>query len=231
MQNRANKFNQQQIFIFIAASIVLILVIGYFGISFLFGLTTQISNFQRQNNGNTSQVDSGLAPNTPRLSQDFFATSSADIKVSGAADPKVNVELFQNDRSLGSNLSSEQGEFTFEVSLEKGANIFIAQSVSEKGAKSEKSESYTISFITGSPKLDLNTPTDGSTVKESPIVVSGKTDSGNSVSINDHIIVVSDDGSFSDYLNLNDGENKVKIVASDPAGNKTTTEMTIKLEK
>lgn len=231
LQKRQNRFTQRQIYILIGLSVVLIIIIVYFGIAFLFGLTTRISSLQRQNNQADSQNSPGLAPNTPRFSQKFFATSSANLKISGTADPKINVEIFHNDRSLGSNLSSDQGNFSFDVSLEKGANVFVAQAVSDKGKKSDESLPYNINFVIGSPTLDVSSPADGDSIKDSPIVVSGKTDSGNSLTVNDHIIIVQADGSFSYYLNVSDGDNKIKIVSTDPAGNQTVKEMTIKLQK
>ena len=68
-------------------------------------------------------------------------------------------------------------------------------------------------------------------MKSQNISVSGATDPGDSVSVNDRLAIVDKDGNFSYSLDLNSGDNKIKVVSSDPAGNQTTKELTVKYQQ
>ena len=140
----------------------------------------------------------------------------------------TSTELFQNGFSQGTTTSADDGKFVFDGDLSQGNNTFYAQATSSKGQKSEKSDTYVISYSNKSPKLDLNNVRDGDTVKESSFKITGATDMGNAVTINDRLAMTGLDGVFSLSLSLSNGENKLKIVAMDAAGNQTTKEITIK---
>lgn len=210
----------------IFASILLLLFLVFFGMPAILNMAGIISNLrprQRQ-----TETGSKITPTTPRLVQEFDATRSSQIKISGVADPKVTIELFQNDDSTGSTLTNESGQFNFEVSLKKGTNRFQAQAVNDSGAKSDKSIIYQVSLLAQPPKLEVNSPKDGDTVKDSPINLTGTTDPEVAITVNDRLAIVGGNGNFSYRLNLTNGDNKIKITATDPAGNQTTQEITIK---
>lgn len=226
LQRRQDRANKWQSVLFIVAAFGLVAIFLYFGINFLFNLTSKISGLTAKDGASqTEQI--GLAPNSPRLSQDLTATFSAQINVTGVADPHANVQLFQNGTPVGSNASDDQGKFNFLVTLDKGNNVFVAQATSTKGIKSGKSSEYNVMLVTTQPKLEITSPKDADKVSDTPINLSGKTDQGDSVSVNGHLIVVNSDGTFFYVLNLVDGDNKIHIVASDPAGNQTVKDMTV----
>lgn len=56
---------------------------------------------------------------------------------------------------------------------------------------------------------------------EKDLVIKGKTEPGATVTINDNAVKVDNDGSFTTKLTLKIGPNTIKVVAVDPAGNKT----------
>lgn len=188
------------------------------GIPAIFSLAQIISQVGRK--PNISQSNNSLIPSTPIFSQDLIATSSANIKITGTADPKITVEIIQNGRSLGTVITKDDGSFIQEVSLEKNDNSFIATAISETGQKSPPSSLYVIKYLSGQPKLELDTPKDG--------VITGKTDAGNTITVNDRFAIVSSDGSFSYTPTLSNGDNKFIIISTDQAGNKITKEVSIK---
>ena len=196
-------------------SLVLLVLLVVYGLPVLFNLTTLISNYKKPP---TKISEKTITPTIPRLSEDLTATSSAKIKISGVADPKVTVELFQNDNSLGTVVAKDDGIFSFDVTLTKNNNTVTAQAINDAGQKSGLSEPYQINFLNSPPKLEVSVFQDG--------VVSGSTDPGVTVSVNDRLIVVESNGKFSYILDLKNGENKIKVVATDQAGNQTTKELT-----
>ena len=213
-------------YLLLAGSIVLIVLIFMFGVPLLFGLASKINSFRHTTAATTSQSDN-LTPSVPQFSENFTATKSASITISGVADAGINIEIYQDDMLQSTVIASEDGTFKYDVDLNNGANNFTAIAVSGSGKKSDKSDVYTITYSNQPPKLELG-PKDGDSVGNSPYSFSGKTDQGNSVTVNDHMAIISSDGSFSYFLSLSNGDNKVKVVASDPAGNQTTKEITIK---
>src|SRR5262249_40352103 len=122
-------------------------------------------------------------------------------------------------------------QFAFQqVKLEKGSNQIKAKAVTTDDKESEYSSVTSISYSNEPPKLDINSPQDGQDVAkgDGPLRVSGKTDSGVKVTVNDFWAIVQDDGTFSYMLALHDGDNTIKIVATDDADNQTTKELKIK---
>jgi hypothetical protein len=216
LERRNNKRSQRQIVLYIIGSVVAAIILFVYGFPLLFGLTGAISNLGRKS---VDTANKTIVPNKPEFSQNYSATFSATIKLTGFSDPKITVELFQNSRSLGTVVAQDDGSFSQEVDLLKGQNIFSAVAINEAGEKSAVSDSYSVSLLTTKPKLEV-------TVVDKTI--SGQTEVGNSITINDRLVIIDKDGKFSFTPNLNSGENKFTVTAVDLAGNQTNKELTIK---
>jgi len=210
----------------LAASGIILILGLVFGIPAVFRLTSLI--LSARNLGPTVQTDPQFVPMTPRLSQEYEATKSAEIKISGVADSKTAVELFQNGNSDGTTTTDENGQFSFVINLQNGQNSFTAQSLSSNNKKSALSQAYVIYYLTKEPKLELENLKETNEVKDNPVTVGGQTDPGVSIIINDHFVYVDSSGGFKYNLNLQNGDNKVVILATDKAGNETKKEITIK---
>lgn len=214
------KIRRQAVWILLG-SFVLIIIFFIFGLPLLLNLTGFIGNLRYKSNTPISE-DKKITPTTPIFAQNIQATSSAKIILFGYSDPKISVEIFQNSHSLGTTLSDDNGNFTQETYLQKGKNTFTAIAINESGVKSLVSNSYSVDFFFGKPKLEINPTKDGDTI------ISGQTDPANTITINDRLIIIDSTGKFSYSLNLNSGENKIKVTVTDPAGNSTSKELTIK---
>ncbi|MBI3559247.1 hypothetical protein HY085_02530 [Candidatus Gottesmanbacteria bacterium] len=213
--SRYDRRTKRQTIFFLLLSLALLVLLFVYGLPALLNLTGLISNYKRSS---VAIIKKGTPPATPRLSEDLTATSSAKVKISGVADPKMTVELFQNSESQGTMVTKDDGTFSFEVNLNPGENSFTVQAVNDSGEKSSLSAEYEISFLKNPPKLEAFAANDGT--------VTGTTDPGTTVSINDRLTIVDSRGKFSYQLNLKDGENKITVVATDPAGNQTKKELT-----
>lgn len=201
-----------------AASGLIFVLLLLFGIPAVFKLTSVILNMRK---ATVAQNDPSFAPNTPRLSQNYEATNSAQINIEGATDSKIIVELFQNNNSLGTTIAGEDGTFSFDINLINGENNFAAQSISSNGKRSPLSATYKIYLLNKPPKLEFE-------IKENPYVINGTTDPGTNVTVNDHFVFVDSAGAFKYNLNLNPGDNKVTVLARDKAGNETKKEVQVK---
>lgn len=82
----------------------------------------------------------------------------------------------------------------------------------------------TVNFIIDHtpPSLTVNNPTEGLITDKYNIIVSGNVELSSSIKVDENIITVNSDGSFSTTVNLTSGKNTVDIMAIDKAGNTTT---------
>ena len=90
---------------------------------------------------------------------------------------------------------------------------------------------YQYHGLLGRPGLEIISPADNQTVTEEQIVIEGKTDPDNSVSINGDLTQLNDQGEFSYRLRLASGENKIVIEAINRIGRKTRQTRTVYLNK
>ncbi len=90
---------------------------------------------------------------------------------------------------------------------------------------------YQYQGLLGRPSLEITTPLDNQTVTKEEIVIKGKTDSDNSVSISGNLTQLNDQGEFSYRLKLTSGENKIVIEATNRLGRKSRQTRTVYLNK
>jgi hypothetical protein len=75
--------------------------------------------------------------------------------------------------------------------------------------------------------LKIISPTDGATVSSSSIVVKGITSPFAEVFVNDSEITADKNGNFSVNMAMEDGDNYIVVVATDPDGNSAETEINL----
>lgn len=226
LARRQQKITRRDAYLYLVGSVGLVIILGVFGLPALFRLTGTISGLNQKTA--TSSADQNLAPTIPSLSQDFTATNTAQIKIDGFADAKTTIQLFHNDNPDQTMVSDPDGKFEFQVTLDKGLNRYEAQAVADSGNKSAKSGSYLVSYLQGNPKLDISSPKDGDSVNTSSITIVGQVDPGSTLSINEHLQIVDPNGNFQASINLQNGDNNLKITATDTAGNQTTKQLLVK---
>lgn len=213
----------------IATGIFMIIAVLFWGVPTLVSMSIFISNLNHRNEVQTKTTDqTPLFP--PSLEPIAEATNSSPINIKGYSDKGNTVELYINDNLDDKTTVDDQGTFTFSsVDLKTGSNSIYVKSQNQD-KQSDKSQIYTIVFQKSPPKLEIAKPDNDQTIssEQKETVVSGLTDPGNTITVNDHFVIVNPDGSFSYIALLNDGDNVLKIVAQDKAGNKTTTERKVK---
>ena len=156
------------------------------------------------------------------------ATNSAKIALSGTGNPDQTVKIYVNDNLQDEVPTKKDGTFSLTEDLKKGQNKITAKSQS-KGKESDFSKPVTVTYIDTKPTLDLTSPSDGQTFTkaQNTAPVTGKTSSGARVTVNGFWAIVDDNNNFSYSLPLQNGDNQVKVVAKDDAGN--TTEKNLKV--
>ena len=119
-----------------------------------------------------------------------------------------------------------------DVTLQPGRNDFSA-TVAGPGGESESSPIVTYVLVTTKPKLIITSPTDQATVNGPSVTIVGTTRGRSTVTgrnaANGHTAIATADGTgaFQLVLALADGSNAITVTATDPAGNVTTTVLTV----
>lgn len=224
-RSRVNKTLEREakrnLFLAITGIIFIIVLLLVFGVP----LFIKFSDFVGQTKDDGTNTADNNAPSIiapPTLDQTFEATNSAEINVTGSAVGKQNITLYVNDEIADKEESKDDGSFEFKnVELNEGENTITARATSDSGKKSNLSPEIQITYLKNPPSLTIDSPEDGHAFAkdERTITVSGKTDKDVKVTVNDYWAVVDDTGHFTYRIQLQDGDNELKVVATDQAGN------------
>lgn len=182
--------------------------------SFLFGRVTSTPET------NEKATEEEFAP-VPDLDSLPKATKSEFVRVGGTSATGVTVEIYLNGKKSKEVKVDENGDFETKLTLSEGENIIKARAVKGE-TQSSFTENVTISFIKEGPELSIDSPSDGAQIKGgSPIEVKGKSDPDTNIIVNDFQAIANSLGEWSYMLTLKDGDNEIKVVSTDAAGNKT----------
>jgi len=197
-----------------------------FGIPLLVNLTLFVSGEKTQTS--TSNKTAFFIP-PPTLNFEYDATNSARIKISGSSSPNQIINLYINDNLVDKTETKNDSSFSFETILIPGENIIRARATTENGRESNLSESLTITFKSGAPSLEIKFPSDGQAFSkdQNTVEIKGTTDPYVRITINNFWAIIDENNNFSYTLGLKDGENEIKIVAQDQAGNKTEKSISV----
>ncbi len=163
-----------------------------------------------------------LAP--PVLNIPFEATNSAEISIKGFGSENSKVKIFIDDEEKAITDVLSDGSFSTEnISLNLGINNIYGKTVDETGKESLPSKTIRITYAYEKPNLTINQPEDGKKIQggDKKVTVSGKTDAGIKIYINNSQIIIDKDGNFSTDQPLNEGNNTITVKAVDIASNTT----------
>ena len=221
------KRNLRRAILLIVISIALLTVLAIFGLPLTAKFATFVSDFK---NGNkVIQTVDTTPPGPPNLADLPQATNQQSLQISGTSEPLATVLLSLNG-TITSTLADKDGNFVFSVNLTKGDNTISAQVKDQAGNVGQSSATYTVTFDNEIPKLDISSPQDGASFygsKQQTVTITGSTKPGASVTVNDRLVRLNDDGTFSYQFNLNTGDNTLNFSVVDRAGNKTNKSITL----
>lgn len=208
---------------------ILTLVLGtallVWGIPFFVKAIEFLGNLKSE--GEEMVKEDKIPPIVPRFSFIPEATNSATLSVSGFSEPKAGIKLVFNDQEIDTD-ADEEGNFSIsKLNLDLGENSLLAWAEDESENQSEKTETFLIVYDSEAPGLEIEAPEDKSSAEEQTIEVRGKTESEVRVLINEHIVIVDEEGGFSTKITLKEGGNKITITAEDKAGNQTKRELSV----
>lgn len=205
--------------------IVLFLLIK-FGIPILANFALFLSN-TKSNVSTTIQQGPNFI-SAPQLNPLPDATNSAQLKISGIAQASSTIDLYLNDGIVDKTQADKNGNFSFDEILNKGNNKIYVKSRVDKNI-SDYSQIFNVIFKNTNPALTINSPNDGEQFSkdQSPINITGTTDPDTKVTINGFWAIADQNSNFSYQMPLQNGDNQIKIIAVDSAGNKTEKDIKV----
>lgn len=215
---RIERQSKRNFAISILGIILVLLLLIKFGIPALANFALFLSGSK-----DTPQANSG--PNfltTPTIFSIPTATNSAKITIKGRAEATSTVDLYLNGDIIDKIEAEKNGDFSFDLNLLKGENkIFVKSKLNSN--TSDASDEIAILFKDTKPLLTVENPSDGQSFsgENNFITVSGTTDAQIKVTVNGFWSIVDQNNKFTTRLLLQNGDNEIKVVAEDTAGNKT----------
>ena len=172
---------------------------------------------QEDANTLTLKVDTTAPEITVTSPQPGTTTGSATLQVSGRTEAGSSVTVAGAAAQV-----QPSGDFLATVTLSEGPNTLQVIATDLAGNKGQAAVS--VSLDTKPPVLTITLPKIYSTVMTQQIAVTGKTESGATVTVAGSQVNVAADGSFSVmYMFPKEGLNVVDITATDAAGNVAKT--------
>lgn len=206
----------------------IILIIGIivrFGIPALVSLSLFIAGTSTDKTERQQKQTEFVAQ--PVINTMYTATNSATVTITGLALENQTIKLYLNDELIGKKETDNDGEFVFEnVQLSQEESKFTAKAINKSGDESDYSETISIRYKKDPPIITIDTPSENQSFSkdEDTIEVLGKTDTGTTVTVNGFRAIVNTDSTYSYTLRLHAGDNTIKVIAFDEAGNKSETE-------
>lgn len=189
----------------------------------------QLSIFSKTSPKKVVKEEISLSP--PVLNIPYEATNTATITIKGFSSPLSKVKIYL-DNSLVSEINSEaDGAFTSNpISLFEGVNNLHGKTTDDQGNESTPSKRIQVSYSNEKPDLEISEPEDNKEIKggDKKVVVRGKTDPENEVTINGFRVILASDGSFSTEVGLSEGDNVINFTAKNEVGNFNSIEKRVK---
>lgn len=184
--------------------------------------------------GKPVEKEDTLPPPPPYFYGAPRSVNKSTITLSGFSEPGSKVVLFVNGPQAGSTIADVNGTFNIEgIDLIEGKNTIYAKAEDTFQNQSQTSQSLEVIYDTKKPKIEVTEPKDGVTVRNlnQRVTVKGTVDKKCEVRVNEKLAISRPDNSFELLLGVEEGEVKIKIEATDKAGNKEEKEITIKYVK
>jgi len=228
---KQEKRNLQRAFVFVCLTIILGISLVVLGIPAMIRFAIFVGNLKSSQTPIQSQDT--LPPMPPELNPLPEATNSATIDLHGLSEAGTTIQIFLNGSAGKKVIAEADRSFLINnLSLYEGQNKIYAIAEDKSGNKSQKSKIITINYDNTPPKLTIIQPANQQnfSTHEAKLKIKGQTEEEAKITINGHFVITDSNAKFSYPISLKDGENKIEVVAVDPAGNQTQKEIIVTRE-
>lgn len=159
--------------------------------------------------------------------KDGSFTNQGTVTVEGTASPSTKVHILNNGKDVKTVDAVDNGTFSADIDLTEGENVLTAKASVDSGS-TEQSAPVKVVYDKTNPTLTIDSPKNNTKTNRETVTVEGSVSDANldTVKINGQKATVAD-GKYSKRIMLENGENVIKVVAQDKAGNKVTKKVTV----
>ncbi len=224
------KRNLRKAVAYVAVTILLLILFFVIGIPLLAKFAVFLGNI----NGNKDSVSivDKTPPAPPRLAPLPSVTSQELISLKGFSESGADISLFLNGDKLKEVVADDGGEFNFsEIKIASGSNELYVTASDRAQNVSQPSGQISIVLDRVLPLLTVTSPTTNQTFsgqQNKNIKVTGVTEEEAVVKVNDRSVIVGTGGKFETLITLSDGEQEIRVIATDTAGNSTDKTIPVK---
>jgi hypothetical protein len=227
LRRTENKNNTRTAVVYTGLTIAAIVLIIFFGIPAM----GKVAGFLLDLSSSNQPVDINdtTPPAPPTIDRLPEYTNKTSVEITGRTEEGAIVTLFVNDLEEEI-VANAQGAFSYNWSLWKGDNKVRAKARDAAGNESQETQTYKIVYDNKAPELTIKSPADGTTFsgsRERQITIEGTTEARAAVTINGRIVAVDENGDFSFFTALSEGENNFEVSSKDLAGNETKSALTL----
>lgn len=233
LRRNVEKQSRKQLIFSTVGIIVILFMLLKFGSIVVAGISGVFIRFNEASN-NSDELKTNFTIRRPILDDLPSATNSASVIIAGLSDETNEgyIEIYLN--GLSKEEIKIENDKSFEITLSglrEGENTIKARFKTTDDKLSEFSDEQLIRYSLDEPKIEVSFPSESQEFKkgDEQINIQGKTEPpDNSVTVNGFRSIVDDEGNFSYYLKLNDGENTISIEAESLSGVKTKKEIKVR---
>lgn len=147
----------------------------------------------------------------------------ANLTIEGLTDPNAVVQIEGDPTMIPVDI---EGRFTIKQQLLEGSNIIRVIATDPAGNVTSLAKEAIL--VTQPPEVAITSPTNGDWTNESLIKVTGVVPAGTLLKINGQEAVVNEGGQFEREVILQEGDNILRIEATDDVGNVTSQELVVR---
>lgn len=162
----------------------------------------------------TAQVDTQAPVVQLANLPDGMQVNKANMTLEGVTEPGAIVLLAGSAQPLR---VDNAGRFSFQYKLVDGDNRVEIRASDAAG--NTTSIQRVVGLLTTPPDIELTRPLDNEWTNQQLLTIEGRTRPGATLTINQQNVRVESDGFFQHQLILNDGDNTLRLVATDNVGN------------
>lgn len=219
--------NVKNAYKYIVWSIIALVLLIFLGIPTLVRFAGFIGDIAKSDK--PVEVNDITPPAPPQFDEIPEFTNKEILEITGQSENAaiIKIRVNNNDSEV---VANSEGKFSFTINLNKGENSIDATATDLSGNQSTQTQTFKISYDNEDPELTVESPADGSSFFGSgqrQLSIKGAVDENVDLRINDRFVSLKDDNTFSFATTLSEGENKFEIKATDPAGNESSTSLTV----
>lgn len=170
-----------------------------------------------------------VPPQVPVIAPPPEATNQSSVTIKGYGEAKSEVVLVVNGEERQRQSVNEAGEFELSFDLSEGENA-----VNLYGVDDAENESTTRDFLIVFDKIaptlafeDLENNKQITLKQNQNLTIRGETEPESQLTLNERNVYVNSDGTFSTVYFLQEGDNNLKFIVIDQAGNRSEREVKI----